>query len=171
MAPHEIFSRMTPEAAFQLLGFLFEKEKALYKAAIEALAKQRNLRPIFVERKPRNERFAWLQNALSRRSGDAIAANLLQIWLVEGHSALLCDFLDGLGIAHDENGTVEELPAAPPKEQLAPVIDSLLAKHDPTVVAIYLNAFQALNDDGGWASLGELLETDSRIKLGEPAAA
>jgi len=154
-----------------LLGFLFEKEKALYKAAVEALAKQRNLRPIFVERKPRNERFAWLQNALSRRSGDAIAANLLQIWLVEGHAQLLCDFLDGLGIAHDENGTVEVLPNAPPKEQLAPVIDSLLAKHDPAVVAIYLNAFQALNDDGGWATLGELLESDSRLKLGEPAAA
>ena len=171
MAPHEIFARMSPEVASQLLGFLFEKEKALYKAAVEALAKQRNLRPIFVERKPRNERFAWLQNSLGRRSGDAIAANLLQIWLVEGHAKLLCDFLDGLGIAHDENGTVETLPEAPAKEKLAPVIDDLLTKHDPAVVAIYLNAFQALNDDGGWATLGELLESDSRLQLGESASA
>jgi len=171
MAPHEIFSRMTPELASQLFGFLFEKEKALYKAAIEALAKQRNLRPIFVERKPRDERFAWMQSSLARRSNDAVAANLLQIWLVEANTKLLCDFLDGLGIAHDENGTVEELPPAPPKEQLAPVIESLLASHDPQVVAVYLNAFQALDEEGGWPTLSELLASDARLQLGASAAA
>jgi len=171
MAPHEIFARMSPQMVTQLLGFLFEKEKALYKAAVEALAKQRNLRPVFVERKPREERFEWLRNSLARRSSDAIAANLLQIWLVEAHSALLCDFLDGLGIEHDENGTVEQLPPAPPKEKLVPVVDGLLAKHEPAVVVVYLNAFQALDDEGGWESLGELLESDPRLTLGAAAAA
>jgi hypothetical protein len=31
---------------------------------------------------------------------------------------------------------------------------------------VYLNAFQALDDAGGWASLAELLETDVRLHLG-----
>lgn len=171
MAPHEIFARMTPALASDLLGFLFDKEKKLYKAAIEALAKQRNLRPIFVERKPRNERFAWMHDALSRRNNDAVAANLLQIWLVEAHTPLLCDFLDGLGIEHDENGTVEELPPAPPKEKLTEVIDTLFGKHDPQIVAVYLNTFQALDDEGGWSTLAELLSSDPRLQLPEAKTA
>ncbi len=165
MSPHEIFARMSPDLASELLGFLFDKEKQLYKAAIEALAKQRSLRPVFVERKPRDERFEWMQQALSRVANSAVAANLLQIWLVEGHAPLLCDFLDGLGIEHDEHGTVEELPPAPEKEKLAAVIETLLSKYDRQVVAVYLNTFQALDDEGGWSTLGELLESDDRLKL------
>ena len=170
MAPNEIFSRISPDLASHIFSYFFESKKPLYKATVDALAKQRNLRPVFIERKPRVERFTWMQSALSRHANEGVAAHLLQIWLVDAHSALLCDFLDGLGIAHEENGTVENLPESPAKEQLAAVIETLLAKHDPAVVALYLNAFQSLDDKGGWAPLGELLESDSRLHLGVAAA-
>lgn len=170
MSPNDIFARMPAEVASQLLSFLFEKEKPLYKATIESLAKQRNVRPVFIERKPRVERFAWLQNALGRKASEGVAAHLLQIWLVGVHSKVLCDFLDGLGIPHDENGTVDALPPAPPEEQLTPVIETLLTQHDPGVVAVYLNAFQSLDDEGGWSTLGEIIEGDPRLQLGTPAA-
>ncbi len=165
MAPHEIFAQMTPATASSIFSFLFENEKKLYKAAIESLAKQRNLRPIFVERKPREERFTWMQGALGRKASDGVGAHLLQIWLIGEQSKLLCAFLDGLGIEHDENGTVEELPSAPALEKLAGVVDSLLAENDPQVVAVYLHTFQALDDQGGWSTLGELLEKEPRLKL------
>ncbi|MGC3991753.1 MAG: hypothetical protein QM796_19085 [Chthoniobacteraceae bacterium] len=170
MTPHEIFLHMPPATASQIFTELLEKEKPLYKATIETLAKQRKLRPVFVERKPRNERHAWMQEALGRRTNDAVAAHLLQIWLVATKTPLLCDFLDGLGIAHDEHGTIEDMPPAPEKAKLAEVIESLYTKHDPVVVAIYLNAFQAL-DDEGWPSLAELLESDSRLQLKAAAVA
>lgn len=169
MAPHEIFARMSPATATQLLSFLFEKEKSLYKASVEALAKQRNVRSVYVERKPREERFTWLHNALSRAAGGAVGAHLLQVWLVAAHASLLCDFLDGLEIPHDENGTVEDLPASPPLEKIAPVVETLLGKYDQELVAIYLHAFQALDENGGWAPLEELLESDSRLHLKQTA--
>lgn len=171
MAPNEIYSRMTPEIASLLLSYLFENEKPLYRATVDSLAKQRNLRPIFIDRKPRVERFAWLQAALARNTNSSVAAHLLQIWLVGAQSQLLCDFLDALGIAHESNGTVDDLPPAPQKEQLAAAIECLLAKHNPGVVAVYLHAFQALDDKGGWASLDELLETDPRLHLGQGTVA
>lgn len=171
MLPNEIVARLKPEIAAQIFSHLFESNKALYKATVDTLAKQRNLRPVFVERKPRVERFAWLQANLARRNNEGVAAQLLQIWLMQKHAALLCDFLDALGIAHEEDGTVSELPEAPAKEQIAAAIETLLCKHDPGVVAAYLHAFQATDDKGGWASLGELLETDPRLQLGPPVAA
>src|SRR5215212_1387742 len=110
LKPNEIFARMPAAVAEQLLSFLFEKEKPLYKATIDSLTKQRKLRPVFVERKPRPERHAWMKDALGRKSSEAVAAQLLQIWLVGEQRQVLCDFLDALGIAHDENGTIDTLP-------------------------------------------------------------
>ncbi len=162
--PHELFAHLSAPVAEQLFGFLFEKEKPLYKATIDTLAKQRKLRAVFVERKPRPERHAWMREMLGKKVNDGVAAHLLQIWLVGGHAKLLCDFLDGLGIAHDESGTIEEMPPAPEKAKLATVIDDVLTKHDPGVVVAYLHAFQAL-DENGWSTLEELLAEDPRLRL------
>jgi hypothetical protein len=170
--PHEIFARMPAETATQLFAFVFDREKPLYKATIESLAKQRKLRPVFVERKPREERHAWMREAMGRKVSEGIAAHLLQIWLIGAHKGILCDFLDALEIPHDENGTIENLPEAPPKEKLQAAVDALLAKHDRHVVAVYLHAFQAF-DEKGWPTLEELLSEDERLRLeaGIPAAA
>ena len=164
LQPHEIIARLSAPLSEQLFGFILEREKPLYQATLDTLAKQRKLRVIFLERKPRPERHAWMRDVLGRKVNNGVAAHLLQIWLVGGHAALLCDFLDGLGIAHDKNGTIEELPPAPEKTKLQAVIDDLLTKHDPGVVAVYLHAFQAL-DDKGWPTLEELLGEDARLKL------
>ena len=96
---HEIFAQMPPAVAEQLFTFLAEKETPLYESTIDALARQRNLRVIFVKRKPRGERHAWMREALGRKVNGTTGAHLLQIWLVAAHAPLLCDFLDGLGIA------------------------------------------------------------------------
>jgi hypothetical protein len=101
---------------------------------------------------------------LGKKASDSVAAHLLQIWLVGAHKGVLCDFLDQLGITHDDNGTIEELPTAPAKPDLERAINALLEKHDPKVVAVYLHAFQAL-DDNGWPTLEELLASDSRLQL------
>jgi len=168
--PYEIFAALPPSVSDQLFSHLLDKEKALYKATIDTLAKQRKLRPVFIERKPRPERHTWMKDVLGRKVNEAVAAHLLQIWLVGAQAKLLCDFLDGLGIAHDDNGTIEEMPPAPPKEKLQATIDQLVTVHDPAVVAVYLNAFQAL-DDKGWPTLAELLEEDPRLRLSAPATA
>jgi hypothetical protein len=172
LTPNEILAHMSPDSAQQLFSFLMEKDKPLYKATIDSLAQQRKLRPVFIERKPRNERHTWMKEALGRKQNEGVAAHLLQIWLIGAHKQILCDFLDALGIAHDENGTIDELPPAPAREALSAAVDTLLTKHDPTVVAIYLHAFQAL-DNEGWSTLEAVLREDTRLRLGaaEPAKA
>jgi hypothetical protein len=170
MTPNDIFIQMPESTCTALLGEIYENEKPLYKNLIENLAKQRKLRPVFIERKPRVERFAWLKEALGRRQNEPIAANLLQIWLVSRHSAMLCDFLDSLGIKHDDNGTVEQIPAQPERPALEAAVASLLDKYESPLVAVYLNAFQAL-DQNGWPLLDEILAEDPRLRLAAPASA
>src|SRR5947209_19580979 len=104
MKSHEIFERMSPALAAEIFTWLQTEEKPVYKAAIQGLANQRNLRPVFVERKPPNERYPWMKNALSRPISDALATHLLQAWLLGAKKAMLNDFLDALEIAHEEDG-------------------------------------------------------------------
>jgi hypothetical protein len=169
LQPHEIFARMPKETARGILQFLHENQKPFYKASVESLAQSRKLRPVFIERKPRAEQYTWIAEQLGRKTQDAVAAHVLQVWLVGAHKGLLCEFLDGFGIAHDENGTIETVPDAPPKADVERVVAGLSTKYDRTVLAIYLHAFQAL-DPVGWPTLAEVLQENPALHL-PPASA
>ena len=79
---------------------------------------------------------------------------------------MLCDFLDSLGIKHDEDGTVEQLPESPGPDDLRKAIDQLLMKYSPENVAVYLHAFHDMDSSVTWQPLGEVLGEDERLKLG-----
>jgi hypothetical protein len=162
MKCYEIFSKLTPELADEIFGYLQQDEKAVYKAMIQNVATQRKLRPVFIERKPRNERHLWLRDALGRKPADDITTQVFQIWLLGGQRTMICEFLDGLGIAHDGKGVVEDLPAEPSKEALESALSKLLEKHRPEIVTAYLHVFQAM-DDHRWPTLDEILKTDQRL--------
>jgi hypothetical protein len=164
MKCYEICSRLSPELMNSVLVFLLEHEKPVYKAMIQDIASRRKLRPVFIERKPKSERHLWIQRALSSKSSDDLAIQLLQIWLLGAYREMICDFLDLLGIKHDGKGVVEDLPPEPSREILAETITKLLEKHHREVVAVYLHAFQAM-DETGWSTLDEILSTDLQIAL------
>lgn len=167
MKPHEIFQRMSPSLAVQIFSFLHTEQKPVYKAAIQGLANQRNLRGVFIERKPPGERFPWMQAALGRPLSGALAAHLLQAWLLGANKEMLCDFLDGMEIKHNDDGTVEELPPAPPKEKIGAAVSRLLEKYPPEIVAVYLHAFRDMDSAVQWPALDEILTEEPRLKLGE----
>lgn len=165
MKCYEIFGKLSPELANEIFTYLLESEKPVYKAMIQNIATRRKLRPVFIERKPKIERHLWLRQAISMKGSDEIATQLLQIWLLGAQRKMICDFLDLLGIEHDGKGVVENLPAQPAREKLNDTIGKLLENHSPEVVAVYLHAFQGM-DETSWSVLDEILATDPRLALG-----
>ena len=166
MKPHEIFQQMSPALAAQMFTFLQTEQKSVYKAAIQGLANQRNLRGVFVERKPPAERFPWMQAAFARKISDSLANHVLQAWLLGANKEMLCDFLDSLEIEHSEDGTVDDLPAELPKEKIASAVDQLLTKYPAESVAVYLHAFNEMDSAVKWSALDEILAQDPRLRLG-----
>ncbi len=152
--------------AAEVFNYLQKEQKPVYKAAIQGLANQRNLRGVFIERKPPNERFPWMQQALSRPISDALASHLIQGWLLGANKAMLNDFLDALEIAHEEDGTVEELPPCPPKEKIAGAVQILRGKYSAEAVAVYLHAFRDMDSSVQWPALNELLTEMPELQLG-----
>jgi hypothetical protein len=165
MKSHEIFQQMSPGLAAQIFTYLHTEQKPVYKAAIQGLANQRNLRGIFVERKPPAERYPWMQAALSRKISESLASHLLQAWLLAAQKQMLCDFLDAMEIKHDDDGTVQDLPAEMPKEKIATAVAQLLAKYPPETVAVYLHAFRDMDSTVQWPALDEVLADEPALKL------
>ena len=166
MKSHEIFRRMSPALAVQIFTFLQAEQKSVYKLAIQGLANQRNLRGVFIERKPVAERHVWMREALGRGVSDVLAGHILQGWLLGANKRMLCEFLDALGIKHAEDGTVDELPPEPPKEKVLSAVEQLLGKYPAEKVAVYLCAFQDMDSTLSWPVLNEIISSDNRLVLG-----
>ena len=155
---------MSPALANDVLSFTFESDKPAYRATMAAVAEAKRVRPIFLERQPRAERHAAMAASLARPNLDVAAAALLRAWLVKKHAAMLADFLNALEIKN-ENGVVENLPAAIEDAKLKAAVDVLTAKYPHEVVAVYLNAFNAMNE-AGWSNLKTILESEPKLQLG-----
>jgi hypothetical protein len=86
---------------------------------------------------------------------------------VNKHKAMLVDFLNALGIPN-KDGVVDDLPKEMDDAKLKSAIEVLLAKYPPETVAVYLNAFNDMNE-AHWGNLKALLEGDTRLQLGAHA--
>jgi len=164
LASHELFGFMSPSLATEILTYAYDADKPLYRATIGAVAQARKVRPVFLERQPREQRHATMLSTLTRPALDMVTGNLLRSWLLKKHNAMLVDFLDSLGIVHKE-GVVDDLPATVEDTKLQSAVEVLLAKYPSEVVAVYLNAFKDMNEVE-WPALKTLLETDKRVQLG-----
>ncbi len=164
---HELLGFMSPALANDILTFIFESDKPAYKAALGAVAEAKRVRPVFLERQPRDARNAAMLTALTKPQLDPAAGAFIRAWLVKKHVAMLMDFLNALEIKN-ENGVVEDLPGAVDDAKLKAAVELLLGKYPHETVAVYLNAFNDMNA-AGWANLKALLEGDPRLQLGNAA--
>ncbi len=156
---------MSPELAARIFSFLQTEQKPVYKASIQGLANQRNLRGVFIERKPPAERFPWMQAAFARKISESLASHVLQAWLLGANKEMLCDFLDAMEIKHADDGTVDELPDSAPKEKIAAAVQRLLEKYPAEIVAVYLHAFRDMDSAVQWPALDEVLGEEPRLNL------
>ena len=164
LTSHELLGFMSPTLALEILTYAYDTDKPLYRATLSAVADARKLRPVFLERQPRPQRHATMLATLARPAMEVVTANLIRTWLLKQHKQMLVDFLDALGIPHQE-GVVEDLPPTMDDAKIRAAVDALLAKYPPETVAVYLHAFNEMNAVG-WPNLNTMLETDPRLQLG-----
>jgi len=167
LTSHELFGFMSAALANEMLDFTHESDKPAYKAALAAVAQARHVRPVFLERQPRAQRQAAMIASLSRPTLETAAAGLIRVWLVKKQRSMLVDFLNALGLPNNE-GVVDDLPATMDDARLKSAIDALLTKYPGEAVAVYLNAFNDMNE-ANWLNLKTMLESDKRLQLGAPA--
>jgi hypothetical protein len=167
LTSHELFGFMSPALAGEILDYAHESDKPLYKGTLAAVAEMRKVRPVFMERQPRQQKNAAILAALTRPALEPAAANLIRGWLVKKENAMLVQFLAALEIKNDK-GVVEDLPPTVDDAKLKAAVDGLLANHAPEKVAVYLVAFNEMNQTN-WPNLKTMIETDPRLQFGGQA--
>jgi len=167
LTSHELIGFMSAKLANEIIEFTRESDKPAYKATLNAVAQARHVRPVFMERQPRAQRHAAMIATLSRPALESAAGNLIRVWLVKKQRTMLVDFLNALGLPNNE-GVVDDLPATMDDDKLKSAIEALLAKYPAEAVAVYLNAFNDMNE-ANWVNLKTMLESDKRLQLGAPA--
>ena len=167
LTSHELIGFMSPALALEILTYTHETDKPLYQATLGAVAEARKLRPAYFKRQPRPQQHAMMVSTLARPALEAVTGNLLRAWLLKKHKQMLIDFLTALGITHEE-GVVEQLPPTMEDARLHGAVDGLLAKYPPETVAVYLHAFNEMNEVE-WPNLKTMLDSDARLQLGATA--
>jgi len=158
---------MSPALANEILTYTHEADKPLYQATLSAVADARKLRPAYFKRQPRAHQHELIVATLARPAMEMVSGNLLRVWLLKKHKQMLVDFLDALAIANQE-GVVDQLPPTMEDAKLSAAVAGLLAKHPPEAVAVYLHAFNEMNEVE-WPNLKTMLDADPRLQLGATA--
>ena len=160
---HELIGFMSPKMANQILEDTQANNREVYRALVAAMAEAQKLRPVFIGRQPKERRHKNFVQMLSRIGAEEHAGNLIRGWLFKEHKDVLTDFLGKLGIEHEE-GMVDDLPDSIDDAKLNEAVDLLLDKHDQELVAVYLTAFNASNENR-WDNLDALLADDERLQF------
>lgn len=165
MHAYELFQNIKPSIVTDMLMWMRETDRNLYKTALSSLASNRKLRLPFVQKKPVTEQCAWMHKTLQLKTSDMIAEHLLQVYFMQGQKNMLVTFCDSLDIPHNGKGQVEgSLPENLDPDKLKTAIDALLEQHEAPLVTLYLHTFN-LQTPEGWSALADALISDERLQL------
>ena len=165
MKAHDLYTAVDPSLVTSILDWFRNNDRNVYKTAVATLAARRKLRPVFIQKKPLAEQYAWIHKTLKVSALDDVGEQLLQAYLMSAQQSLLAMFCDGLGIPHDGKGSVVgDLPKKIDAERLDATIDKLIGLFDPKLLTLYLHCFN-MQQPGGWPELTAKLESDERLVL------
>ena len=159
MRSFQVFAAMKPERATLLVQNLKAEAPGMYAQALAAAAAAMRARPVYMARQPIEKQAAAIRRALARVSASAVAEELLAVYFLDCKKDLLIEWLDEIGLAHDE-GSLEELsPEQPPKAKLTKAAKAFGEKDDDPDRALLLAAFAAQGAIE-WPELDALIGTD-----------
>lgn len=170
MRVHELIRRLDAEKVREILTWFREQERDVYRVTLSSLASQRNLRPVYVQRKTAAEQMAWMHKTLCLPAGAEVGEQLIQTWLMKARPEMLKQFLDRVGVEHDGEGAVDDLPDSLDADNVHAAVAGLLESFSSQDVAIYLHMFQR-QSPGGWPALQQAIERDPRLSLTTPVDA
>ena len=160
---HELIGFMSPKMANRILEDTQANNREVYRELVASMAQAQKMRPVFIGRQPKERRHKSFVQMLSRTGSEEHAGNLIRGWLFKEHKDVLTGFLGKLGIEHEE-GMVDDLPESISDDALNAAVDLLIEKYDRELVAVYLTAFNASNENR-WGNLDALLADDERLQF------
>jgi hypothetical protein len=156
MRSYQVFAAMPPEQATQVLRTLAEHAPATYASSLQLASAAFKTRPAYLRRQPFEKRAAYIRRALARVASNVVAQEILAVYFLECRKPLLVEWLDLLGIEHEDGLLSEDTPAPPAEGELREAAERFRAADDDPERELLLHAFAA-QDSIDWPALEALV--------------
>ena len=159
MKAYQVFARMSPERATALLAALREHSPAVYTQAVAAASAVMKARPRFLMRMPEEKRAQMVRRSLARVASSDLGEEILATYFLGTRKELLVEWLDLVGLEHEEGTLQADRPPCPPEEALDAAIASFRSaaqEGDAADRELLLQAFAAQTAID-WPALDERL--------------
>ena len=163
MRSYQVFAAMSPEEATRVMKGLAEGSPAMFRQAVDAAAIAGKARPAFLRKQPFERRAQAVRRSLARVAANPVADEVLAVYFLECRKPLLLEWLDLLGLEHEDGTLADDAPAQPPEAELAAAIEKLRAGagDDAADRELLLRAFAA-QDAIDWPELDALIGADAK---------
>ncbi|MCC6640979.1 MAG: hypothetical protein IT386_07430 [Deltaproteobacteria bacterium] len=152
----EVFATMPREQAREVLRTIREKAPAGFQQALLLACGVMRSRPVYMRGLPFEKQADAVRSALARVASNQVAEEMLAVYFLECRRPLLIEWLDAIGLAHDNGVLADERPPQPDEAKLAEVSQSFLAGEEPEIRRLLLRAFSA-QEPIEWPALDALV--------------
>jgi hypothetical protein len=158
MRSFEIFAGMTPDHATAMVGAVKKAAPGMHAQALAIAAAAFKARPVYLARQPLPKQASAIRRALSRVAANLFAEEMLAVYFLECKKDLLIEWLDSVGVAHEDGTLTTEEPKAPSKKKLEAAAKAFRGAGDDPDRALLLAAFAA-QDAIDWPALDALIDS------------
>ncbi|MEZ4333998.1 MAG: hypothetical protein R3F35_19770 [Myxococcota bacterium] len=143
MRPHQIFAAMSQEKCGRIMEKIAEQSPEAVKQTVAAAAIALKFRPQFLLKQPVEMRVSSVRRALSRTSANALAEELLAVYFLKCRLDLLGEWLDLVGLEHEEGILKADVVPSPPEDELREKVARFLGAGADDDRPLLLEAFAA----------------------------
>jgi hypothetical protein len=139
-----------------MMRVLAAEAPAMFRQAVDAAAVAIKARPVYLRRQTFEKRAQAVRRSLSRIAANLVADELLAIYFLECRRPLLLEWLDLVGLEHEDGTLADEAPAEPATSELAAAVEKYRRAGDEPDRELLLRAFAA-QSAVAWPALDALL--------------
>lgn len=158
MRSYQVFAAMTPERAVEVMRNLREGAPVMFRQAVDAAAVSIRTRPVYLRNQPFEKRAETIRRSLARAVANPVADEMLAIYFLQCRKELLVEWLDGIGLEHDEGTLEEDAPPQPKKAELEAAVKQFVSVDDEPDRELLLAAFAA-QESIEWPDLDAYIES------------
>ena len=112
MRSYQVFASMSNDEAVRLLRALADQSPGAFANAVAVAAVAMKARPVYLQKQPFERRAEHVRRALARVAANPMASEILAAYFLECRKPLLIEWLDTVGLAHEEGMLSADAPPA-----------------------------------------------------------
>lgn len=147
---------MTSDECEAVFAKIKETAPTIFVQSVHAAAAALKTRPAFLMKQPFAKQAAGVRRALSRVAANPIADETLAMYFLEVRKELLIEWLDQIGIDHDEGALTQDSPEEPSPAKVTEAVEKFRGADDDADRELLLRAFSA-QASIEWPTLDELI--------------